>query len=110
MTAVFTTAAVERIRQMAVDPQEKADLSLLLSVVDAAATPSDLFAGLPGTIRVARRPGADVILVRHGRLTALVTVDPKTPDRMVVASVDHADADPSLADDYARDHSITVAK
>lgn len=93
MSAVFTDAAFKRIREIAANPQEKAALSDLLSAVDAAATPDDLLAVLPGTVRLARRQDADVFVVRMGRLRAVVTVDPKTPDRMVVASVDWAGED-----------------
>lgn len=93
MSAIFTDAAFNRIREIAANPKEKEDLSFLLSVVDAAATPSDLVALLPGTVQLAKRQNADVYVVRRGRLRAVVTVDPAIPDRMVVASVDRAEED-----------------
>jgi hypothetical protein len=93
MSAVFTDVAFNRIREIAANPKEKEDLSFLLSVVDAATTPNDLVAFLPGTVRLARRQDADVYVVRRGRLRAVVTVDPKVPDRMVVANFDRADQD-----------------
>jgi hypothetical protein len=67
-----------------------------LSAVDGAATPDDLIASLPGTVRLAKRHDADVYVVLRGRLRAVVTVDPKIPDRMVVASVERADPDGRL--------------
>lgn len=108
MTALFTTAAIERIREMAVDPQEKADLSALLSIVDAASTSADLVAALPGTVRVAKRSDAEVFVVRQGRLRAVVTVDPKKPNRMIIASVNRADDDTALPDLVASAHDLIV--
>lgn len=100
MTAVFTDAAFNWIRKMAADPDGKDDLSYLLGVVNAAATPSDLLASLPGTVRLAQRRDADVYAVRKGRVRAVVTVDPKTPDHMVVAGIDLAEPDePGAIDD-----------
>jgi hypothetical protein len=93
MSAIFTDAAFKRIREIAADPQEKEGLSALLSVVNAAITPGDLIAALPGSVHLAKRPDADVFVVRLGRLRAVVTVDPKAPDRMVVANVDRAEDD-----------------
>jgi hypothetical protein len=93
MSAIFTDAAFNRIREIATHPNEKEDLSFLLSVIDAAATPGDLGTLLPGTVQLANRQHADVYVVRRGRLRALVTVDPTTPDRMVVASFDRAEED-----------------
>lgn len=87
MTALFTNSVFERIREIATDPKEKKDLCILMSVVNAAAVPADLFAALPGTIRLAKRQDADIFVVRQGQLRAVVTVDPNVPDRMVVASV-----------------------
>jgi hypothetical protein len=93
MSAVFTDAAFNRIREIAASPKEKEDLAFLLSVVDTVATPDDLIASLPGTVRLAKRQDADVYVVLRGRLRAVVTVDPKVPDRMVVASIERADPD-----------------
>ena len=93
MTALLTNSVFEQVREIAADPTEKADLSILMSVLDAAATPSDLFTALPGTIRLAHRRDTDIFVVRQGQLRAVVTVDPKVPDQMVVASVYRAGDD-----------------
>jgi hypothetical protein len=102
MSAVFTDAAFNRIREIAANPKEKDDLSFLLSAVDAAATTGDLLACLPGTVRLAKRQDADIFVVRRGRLRVVVTVDPKVPDRMVVASVDRAEDE----GDHLRDAAL----
>jgi hypothetical protein len=101
MSAVVADAAFDRIREIAADPKVKEDLSVLLSVVGAATTPNDLIAALPGTVRLAKRQDADVYVVRRGRLRAVVTVDPKRPDRMVVASIDRTDHDERASFDDA---------
>jgi hypothetical protein len=93
MSAIITDAAFNQVREIAANPTEKEDLSFLLSVVEAATTPHDLVALLPGTFRLASRQDADVYVVRRGRFRAVVTVDPKFPDRMVVANFDRADQD-----------------
>jgi len=91
---------MERVRDMATDPKEKQDLSVLMSVVGAAAVPADLFAALPGTIRLVKRRDVDVFVIRQGQLRAVVTVDPAVPDRMIVTSLYRADDD---EDSYHRD-------
>jgi hypothetical protein len=110
MSALFSTAAVDRIREMAANPQEKADLSALFSAVDAATTTSDLVAALPGTIRVATRQDADVFVVRQGRLTAVITVDPKAPGRMIVASLNRDDEGAAVLDPVDQSSTVTAPK
>src|SRR5689334_25435520 len=42
VTALVPDTVFEQVREIAADPKEKADLSILLSRVDAADTPADL--------------------------------------------------------------------
>jgi hypothetical protein len=87
LTALMLDSVFEQVREITTDPKEKADFLILLSSIDAAAAPADLFAALPGTIRLAQREDADVFLIQQGQLHALVTVDPEVPDQRVVAGV-----------------------
>jgi hypothetical protein len=88
LTALLIDSVMERVRDMATDPKEKQDLSVLM------------FAALPGTIRLVKRRDVDVFVIRQGQLRAVVTVDPAVPDRMIVTSLYRADDD---EDSYHRD-------
>ncbi|MFL5258036.1 MAG: hypothetical protein ACJ8AI_35175 [Rhodopila sp.] len=52
MTVLVPDMVFEQVREIAADPKERADLSILLSRADAADTSANLFAALPGTIRL----------------------------------------------------------
>jgi hypothetical protein len=83
----MTDTAVEQGRQIADDPNDKTDLTILISGVEAASGPKDLFRILPGTIHLAHRRDADVFMVQQGRLRAVVAVVPEVPGQMVIASI-----------------------
>ena len=87
MTSLMTDTAVEQGRQIADDPKDKADLTILISGVEAANGPADLFRVLPGTIHLAHRRDTDLYVVQHGQLRAVVAVTPEVPGQLVIATV-----------------------
>ena len=74
MTSLMTDTAFEQGRRIADNPKDKADLSILVSGVEAASGPADLFRVLPGTIHLTHRRDTDVFVVQQGRLLAVVMV------------------------------------
>jgi hypothetical protein len=92
MTAVFVDSVVERVRELASNPVDGRDLSFLMSAVDAATGPSDLAAAVGATV-VSEGPNGKVFAVKRGNIGALLTLDPRSPDRIVVMSVFRAGRD-----------------
>ncbi len=83
----MTDTAVEQGRRIADNPKDKTDLSILISGVEAASGPADLFRVLPGTIHLTHRRDTDVYVVKQGRLLAVVMVTPEVPGQMVIGGI-----------------------
>jgi hypothetical protein len=108
MTALFTDEAIERMGRMAQRPDEKADLALMLTAIDAATGPADLFQKFPDTVHLAKARHADLVVVRSGDVSAVVTIDPDHPGVMVVASVYRADEAERGGDRLYPSHAFAV--
>jgi hypothetical protein len=87
MNVVFVNSAVEEAREIMARPNDRTDMESLLAGLQHVATDPRYLYDSPEIVRLAEGPAADVFVVREGRARALVMVDPKVTDRVVVASV-----------------------
>lgn len=87
MSAVFTEHAVDRMREIAEQPAEKAELADLLVALNEAATPATLLRVLPGTVQLMRGSRGDVLVATRGHMRAVIATDPSRPEEMIVTNV-----------------------
>jgi hypothetical protein len=96
MSVLFTEHALDRLKTIALEPEERQQLGDLLSAVDAASGPADLTAIFPGIVSIDKGKRGTMLLVPLGEFRAVVTIEPTHPDRMVVGSLYRADQEDAV--------------
>lgn len=87
MSVVFTQHAIERMREL--ELSSHFDLAPLLSAVERVSSTPEMLSNSP---RVSRLRDGNLVL-RVGRVRAILTRDPEVPERLVVASIYEAGDD-----------------